>query len=100
MIRHTVVFKLKAQKGSSEEHDFFEAVKKLASISGVQNFECLKQISAKNNFDFGLSMEFATAELYDQYSGHPDHVHFVQTYWVKDVADFLEIDYEPLQTLF
>ena len=100
MIRHTVVFKLKTKKDSSEEHDFFEAVKKLAAIPGVRHFECLKQISPKNNFDFGLSMEFDTAELYEQYNSHPDHVHFVQTYWVKSVEDFLEIDYELLDTPF
>ena len=96
MIRHTVVFKLKSQRGSHEEHNFFGAVKQLASIPGVQNFECLKQVSPKNKFEFGLSMEFENATVYEHYNNHPDHVYFVQTYWIKDVADFLEIDYEPL----
>jgi len=57
MIRHTVVFKLKYPRNSPEEQSFLTAAKNLASIPGVQNFECLKQISKKNNFDFGLSME-------------------------------------------
>lgn len=96
MIRHTVVFKLNDQKASVGEHDFLVAAKKLAAIPGVQKFECLKQISQKNNFDFGLSMEFATTEVYEQYTNHPDHVHFVQHYWLIQVSDFLEIDYEPL----
>ena len=26
---------------------------------------------------------------------HPDHVAFVQTYWINEVSEFLEIDYEP-----
>ncbi len=95
MIRHTVVFKLKDQKDSAGEYDFLTALTKLSAIPGVQKFECLKQISKKNNFDFGLSMEFATAELYEQYTNHPDHVHFVQRYWLTQVAEFLEIDYEP-----
>lgn len=94
MIRHTVVFKLKNPPTSPETADFFAAAKKLAAIPGVQKFECLKQVSPKNNFDFGLSMEFDTAALYGQYNNHPDHAHFVQTYWAKNVEDFLEIDYE------
>jgi hypothetical protein len=96
MIRHTVVFKLKDQLSSIKEKDFFIAIKKLSSISGVQNFECLKQIGKKNNFDFGLSMEFNSIEEYENYNNHPMHVHFVKEYWMKDVEDFLEIDYQPL----
>lgn len=97
MIRHTVVFKLKSSKNSLEEQNFLNAAKKLANIPGVQNFESLKQTSKKNNFDYGLSMEFASQKLYDEYSNHPDHVQFIQDYWLKYVADFLEIDYEPLK---
>ncbi|MVM33524.1 Dabb family protein [Spirosoma sp. HMF4905] len=96
MIRHTVVFKLKDQVDSLGEQAFFNAVKELTAIPGVQKFECMKQISPKNNFDFGLSMEFENAELYEQYNNHPSHVHFVQEHWIKSVQDFLEIDYEPL----
>lgn len=97
MIRHTVVFKLKSPNNSLEEQNFLNAAKKLANIPGVENFESLKQTSKKNNFDFGLSMEFASQKLYDEYSNHPDHVQFIQEYWLKYVEDFLEIDYEPLK---
>ena len=96
MVRHTVVFKLKCPGNSPEEKDFLNAAKKLANIPGVQNFESLKQISKKNKFDFGLSMEFANQKLYDDYSNHPDHVQFIQQFWLKYVEDFLEIDYELL----
>ena len=67
------------------------------SIPGVQNFESLKQTSKKNKFEYGLSMEFATQQLYDAYSSHPDHVQFIQQYWLNYVEDFLEIDYELLK---
>jgi hypothetical protein len=97
MIRHTVVFKLKSPNNSLEEQNFLNAAKKLANFPGVKNFESLKQTSKKNNFDFGLSMEFASQKLYDEYSNNPDHVQFIQEYWLKYVADFLEIDYEPLK---
>ena len=96
MIRHSVIFKLKHPKGSVEEQTFLDAARKLVNIAGVQKFECLKQVSPKNNFDFGLSMEFDNHQIYDQYSNHPDHVHFVQERWLKEVEDFLEIDYELL----
>jgi heme-degrading monooxygenase HmoA len=96
-VRHTVVFKLKYSTGSPEEKEFLTAAKKLSSIPGVHNFESLRQTSKKNNFDFGLTMEFDTVKAYEEYSKHPDHVAFVQTYWVKAVKDFMEIDYEPLK---
>src|SRR5687767_2268245 len=96
IIRHTVVFKLKLPKDSQGEKNFFSAAKKLASIPGVEHFECLKQVSKKNKFDFGLSMEFANQQLYDKYNNHPSHVAFIQEHWLTGVEDFLEIDYKLL----
>ena len=93
-IRHTVAFKLKHPIGSPEEQDFLKAAKKLASIPGLEKFEFMKQISKKNPFDYGISMEFANQKIYDQYNNHPDHVAFVQQRWLKEVEDFLELDYE------
>ncbi len=98
MIRHTVVFKLKPLKDSSALKYFFDAVSKLASIPGVENFECLKQTSKKNDFEFGISMEFANKQLYDEYNIHPLHVAFIREYWLKYVDRFLEIDYEQLKS--
>lgn len=94
MIRHTVVFKLKHAAGSQEEKAFLRLAQKLAVISTVKNFECLRQTSKKNQFDFGLSMEFDSQADYETYNNHPDHVHFVQNHWMNEVADFMEIDYE------
>ncbi len=54
----------------------------------------------KNAFQYGLSMEFATDELYQQYNLHPAHVTFINEQWIPCVADFLEIDYEPLAEEF
>jgi heme-degrading monooxygenase HmoA len=95
-IRHSVIFKLKHPKGSAEEQDFFNAAKKLAAIPGVEKFECLRQVSRENKFEFGISMEFANQQLYDQYSNHPDHTAFVQQRWIKEVEGFLEIDFEVI----
>lgn len=97
MIRHTVVFKLKHLKDSPEEKKFLEEIQKLSSVPGVKKFELLRQVSKKNNYDFGLSMEFDSAKAYEAYSNHPDHNAFVQKYWVTEVKDFMEIDYEPFK---
>lgn len=96
MIRHTVIFKLKYPKGSLEESEFLKAAAKLSSIPGVHHFETLRQTSKKNDYDFGLSMKFETLKAYEAYNQHPNHTMFVETYWVKYVEKFLEIDYEPI----
>ena len=95
MIRHTVAFRLKHAAGSAAERNFLQAACGLASIAGVQKFECLRQTSAKNNFTFGLSMEFADAAAYALYSNHPDHTAFVEHRWIPEVAEFMELDYTP-----
>jgi len=96
MIRHTVVFKLKHAPGSQAELDFLQAARKLADIPTVKKFECLRQSSKKNTYDFGLSMEFASPQDYQIYNDHPDHIYFVRTRWIPEVVDFMEIDYEPI----
>lgn len=98
-IRHTVVFNLKHLPGSAEERDFLDAIMKLSAIPGVQHFECMKQVSKKNPYTFGLSMEFADQAAYDRYSNHADHNAFVQQRWMKEVESFMEVDYAlpPMQ---
>ncbi len=93
MIRHTVAFRLNHVLGSSAERDFLKAACELARIEGVRKFECLRQTSLKNNFSFGLSMEFADEAAYAFYSEHPEHVGFVQERWIPEVAEFMELDY-------
>jgi hypothetical protein len=94
-IRHTVVLTPRHAAGSPEEADFLAAAAKLADIPGVEAFEILRETSPKNAYRFGISMEFAGPEAYAAYNEHPDHVRFVQERWLPEVADFLEIDYEP-----
>jgi hypothetical protein len=97
MIRHTVAFRLKHPPGSSEERAFLEEGPRiLAAIPGVERFEALRQVSEKNGFTFGFSMEFADEAAYTAYNEHPDHVAFVRDRWDPEVEDFLEIDYTAL----
>jgi hypothetical protein len=95
-IRHTVSFTLAHPAGSSEERDFLDAARQLGAIPGVEAFEVLSEVSPKNEFRYGISMEFADQAAYQGYNAHPDHVRFVEERWLKEVADFLEIDYAPL----
>ena len=92
-IRHTVAFALVHPEGSAEEHDFVEAAERLADIPGVEAFELLAEVSAKNGYRFGISMEFADRLAYDRYNAHSEHVRFVQERWLSEVSEFLELDY-------
>ena len=96
MIRHTVVFTLKHAEGSAAEKKFLADADVLKKIPGVQKFEKLRQVSKKNGYAFGFSMEFDDAAAYQEYNDHPEHVRFVKERWMPEVAEFLEIDYERL----
>ena len=96
-IRHTVAFTLVHPSGSAAERDFLEAAERLSTIPGVEAFELLAEVSPKNGYRFGISMEFADRAAYEGYNEHPDHVRFVQERWLAEVSDFLELDYEARQ---
>ena len=95
-IRHTVVFALVHAEGSAGERDFLGAAEGLAAVPGVEMFELLSEVSPKNGYRFGISMEFADRAAYARYNEHPDHVRFVQERWLSEVSEFLEIDYAAL----
>jgi len=92
-IVHSVFFTLQHKAGSVEETVFFAKAESLVDIPGVENFQVLKEVSPKNPYRFGFSMEFADQADYDAYNTHPDHVNFVQNVWMYEVLDFQEIDY-------
>ena len=92
-IRHTVAFTLVHPEGSTDERDFLDAAAQLAAIPGVEAFELLAEVSPKNGYRFGISMEFADQQAYDRYNAHPDHIRFVQERWLSEVSEFLELDY-------
>jgi hypothetical protein len=77
------------------ELDFLRAARVLADIPEVKNFECHRQVSKKNSYELGLSMEFASAEDHRVYVDHPVHVKFVEDHWIPEVTDYMEIDLEP-----
>ena len=63
-------------------------------VPGVEAFEVLREVSPKNAFVHGLSMEFADRAAYRPTTSTPSTSAFVRDRWLAEVADFLEIDYE------
>ena len=95
-IRHTVAFALVHPEGSAGERDFLDAAERLANVPGVEKFELLSEVSPKNGYRFGISMEFADRAAYARYNEHPDHIRFVEERWLSEVSEFLELDYAVL----
>ncbi|RXK48298.1 Dabb family protein [Aquirufa rosea] len=93
MIYHSVFLTFKPDLSGFQQDHFFAEAMKLAQIPGVQEFECLREISPKNNFQYGLIMQFENKDIYQAYTNHPLHVWFVENVWIPSVADFQEIDY-------
>jgi len=92
-IRHSVAFALDHPEGSAAEATFLDALRALATIPGVEAFEVVAEVSPKNGYRHGVSMEFADRATYEAYNAHPDHVTFVTELWESEVADFLEVDF-------
>lgn len=94
-IQHMVIFNLPYPEGSEKSKKFLQdGTAILTGIPVVQNFQAFKQVSQKNDYQYGFSMVFANREEYSTYNNHPSHVAFVQDRWVKEVTEFLEIDFE------
>ncbi|WP_434750956.1 Dabb family protein [Paenibacillus amylolyticus] len=92
-ITHMVTFSLYAGKDTTEAEVFLKESKEaLAAITGVETFQVLRQVSAKNEFDYSFSMEFADQAAYDAYNDHPVHRQYVAERWEKEVSRFQEID--------
>ncbi|PAD32818.1 stress responsive protein [Paenibacillus sp. 7523-1] len=92
-ITHMVTFTLYAGKDTAEAEAFLkESAEALAVIPGVENFQVLRQVSTKNEFDYSFSMVFADQAAYDAYNEHPVHRKYVEERWEKEVSRFQEID--------
>jgi hypothetical protein len=94
-IKHMVIFNLNHEAGSPEAAQFLEDGRDiLSSIPNVTNFKAFNQISIKNDYDYGFSMDFADQAAYTFYNEHPKHTDFVENRWLKEVSRFLEIDFQ------
>lgn len=94
-IQHMVIFNLPYPEGSAKATTFLkDGTRILSGIPVVRNFQAFKQVSPKNDYQYGFSMVFSSQADYSTYNEHPDHVAFVQDRWMKEVSDFLEIDFK------
>ena len=94
-IQHMVIFNLPYPGGSAEATKFLkDGTRILSGIPVVRDFQAFKQVSPKNDYQYGFSMVFSNQADYTTYNEHPDHVAFVQDRWMKEVSDFLEIDFK------
>jgi len=83
---HSVIFSLKHPIGSEEEQRFLEDGRTiLSAIPVVRNFKVFRQVSPKNDYSFGFSMEFTDTEDYEAYNSHPLHQKFVNERWIVEV---------------
>ncbi len=97
-IKHTVMFCLKHKLDAPETEIFLQdAQQTLTAIPVVENFQIFRQVSAKNDYQFWFSMEFADQAAYQAYNEHPTHVKFVKERWDTEVTKFLEGDFELWQ---
>ena len=93
-IRHMAIFTLKHAPDAPETAAFLQdGADILSSIPVVQNFEVLRQVSVKCDFQYGFSMEFADQAAYEAYNIHPHHQAFVAERWEIEVEAFQEIDF-------
>lgn len=97
-VQHMVIFNLPYKAGSSKAVKFLnDGNRILSGIPVVRDFQVFLQVSPKNDFQYGFSMVFTNQDDYETYNTHPDHVAFVEERWMKEVTDFLEIDFEVPQ---
>lgn len=97
-IQHMVIFNLPYKAGSLKAVKFLnDGNRILTGIPVVRDFQVFLQSSSKNDFQYGFSMVFNDQDDYDTYNMHPDHVAFVEERWMKEVTDFLEIDFKVPQ---
>ncbi len=96
-IQHMVIFDLKHAAESPLTDKFLkDGLTILSQIPGVKNFQVFNQISPKNDFRYGFSMDFDHKDAFENYNNHPAHVLFVQDRWMNEVSRFQEIDFKAL----
>lgn len=93
-VQHTVVFRLRHERGSAEEAVFLaDARRILAAVPGVEDLAVQRQVSPQSPLTWQLAMSFADEAAYAAYDAHPDHRAFVAERWQTEVEAFQEYDF-------
>lgn len=94
-IRHIVLFSLRPEIGGTEAGTFLSQIRQvLASIPGVEHVHVYCQINPQNDYQYGVSMEFANPSLYEAFKIHPTHVKLLEEQWNKKVDRYFIIDFK------
>ena len=93
MIKHLVLFQLKAQYEESDYDALLEGFRALSVMPFVRNLSFGKDISHRGPFNFALSCDMETEEQLREYAVHPAHVHLIRDLLPKveehrEVVDF------------
>lgn len=95
MIQHMVMFNLKHQENSLQEKAFFVQLQNLTLIPAVKTLNISRQFSQINPYQYVVSMMFDSQKSYHSYLKDQQHENFVRSYWLLEVAEFLEVDLIP-----
>lgn len=95
MIQHMVMFNLKHRENSLQEKIFFVQLQNLTLIPTVKTLNISRQFSQLNPYQYAVSMMFDSQKSYHNYLKNEQHEHFVKSYWLPEVAEFLEVDLMP-----
>jgi stress responsive alpha/beta barrel protein len=95
MINHLVLFKLKPDVDEEKiEWMMRETRIQLLKIPEVLSIRCGKQVDAKAEWPFFLSVEVDSTEKLALYSEDPNHVKFVEEVIKPNITERLALDYE------
>jgi len=96
-IRHIVIFNLKYNKNDEKSKGFLAKSREIISgIPDVENFGVFSQIREESGFDFGFYMEFKDKDTYQSYEKNSAHIDYSKKYWLKEVDNFMVIDFEDV----
>jgi hypothetical protein len=96
MLRHVVLFKLKADAPDGTLASLAAGLSGLpGAIAEIESYQYGADLALREgNFDFGLVAEFADAEAFSRYVAHPDHQAFIRDRLTPVVAERVSIQYE------
>ncbi len=96
-VLHTVIFDLKYPVGSPEAEKFLaDGYNILTKVPGVHDFQVFRQVSPKNDYQYGFYMRFKNQADFDSYTANPDHTKFVTERWDTEVSRFQESDFQTM----
>jgi len=95
MIRHVVMFRFKEEAGEAERRSVSEGLSALPdSIPEIVRYDHGSDLELREgNFDYVLVAEFADAQAFERYVGHPEHQRFVRERLTPAASERVAVQY-------